>query len=347
MIKPLTTLRFIMAIVIFISHLTLIPTIKFDNFLNNGGYGVIFFFILSGFVIAINYKDKFQSITKQNWFDFVKKRVKKIYPLYIFTIILGFLCEIIANSNIWSLQYFIKQGVKLLLCIPMMQTLIPNMAIAQAFNEAAWFLSCLFIIYMITPIILKLLYPYNRNLKKLFIIMFAAIVVLCLLLYGVRGNLAFRYCSPYIRVFYYFIGMILGMIFINTKDNIKNRSNKLSTIVEVISIISFVLGWILLYNKQYSEITSILIFVSLIYIFALEKGKVSEILSKNIGVFLGKISFEFYLIHYPLIKYLGNRIVKNLNVNNVMISIIMFVISIILATMVNSIQNRKPRKNFL
>ena len=34
MIKPLTTLRFIMAIVIFISHLTLIPTIKFDNFLN-------------------------------------------------------------------------------------------------------------------------------------------------------------------------------------------------------------------------------------------------------------------------------------------------------------------------
>lgn len=73
MIKPLTTLRFIMAIVIFISHLTLIPTIKFDNFLNNGGYGVIFFFILSGFVIAINYKDKFQSITKQNWLDFVKK----------------------------------------------------------------------------------------------------------------------------------------------------------------------------------------------------------------------------------------------------------------------------------
>lgn len=340
MIKTLTSLRFYMAIIIFISHLAILPSINFNNYLNNGGYGVIFFFILSGFVMAINYKDKFEAVTKENWLTFVKKRIKRIYPLYIFMIMLGLAFEVATNSDMWSLQFFLKQGVKLMLCIPMIQTLIPKMSIAQAFNGAAWFLSCLFILYIVTPFILKMLYKVNKRNKEIFIIMILTIVILECLLIILKDNIDITYCTPYIRIFYYFIGILAGIIFANKKETILGRAKKQSfELLELLSIIVIVLGWIFTYKAKFANVLTIIIMTYSIFVFAFQKGTISKIMSYKINVFLGKISFEFYLIHYVVIKYLGATSISK-DSNYIIVSGIAFLLSIVLSVLIYALQTK-------
>lgn len=64
MLNSLTSLRFFFALAVFLSHLTFVQTdLKWYNWLKNkvffeGYVGVGFFFILSGFVLALNYQKK-------------------------------------------------------------------------------------------------------------------------------------------------------------------------------------------------------------------------------------------------------------------------------------------------
>jgi peptidoglycan/LPS O-acetylase OafA/YrhL len=53
-IKPLISLRFVFAVMIFLHHFHVGGGALFPN----GSIGVTFFFMLSGFVIALNYEEK-------------------------------------------------------------------------------------------------------------------------------------------------------------------------------------------------------------------------------------------------------------------------------------------------
>lgn len=255
-------------------------------------------------------------------------------------IMLGLAFEIATNSDMWSLQFFLKQGVKLMLCIPMIQTLIPKISIAQAFNGAAWFLSCLFILYIVTPFILKMLYKVNKRNKEIFIIMILTIVILECLLIILKDNIDITYCTPYIRIFYYFIGILAGIIFANKKETILGRAKRQSfELLELLSILVIVLGWIFTYKAKFANVLTIIIMTYSIFVFAFQKGTISKIMSDKINVFLGKISFEFYLIHYVVIKYLGVTSIGK-DSNYIMISGIAFLLSIVLSVLIYALQTK-------
>ena len=60
MILPLETFRGIFALVIVLHHLKIDTFIQKSNFIVNGGL-VVDFFLLSGFVISLNYLDKIKT----------------------------------------------------------------------------------------------------------------------------------------------------------------------------------------------------------------------------------------------------------------------------------------------
>jgi peptidoglycan/LPS O-acetylase OafA/YrhL len=70
-IKPLISLRFIFAMMIFMHHF---PVNDSGLFPQAGTFSVTFFFILSGFVLSLNYEDKILS-RRINKFSFFIKRL--------------------------------------------------------------------------------------------------------------------------------------------------------------------------------------------------------------------------------------------------------------------------------
>ena len=95
MIKPLTSLRFLFALMIFFHHLRFLQDYNSDIFnwlyvkiFWEGYIGVSFFFILSGFIIAYNYQEKILK-KKISFKKFIIARISRIYPLHILTLILS------------------------------------------------------------------------------------------------------------------------------------------------------------------------------------------------------------------------------------------------------------------
>ena len=90
MIKPLTSLRFIFACMVFAAHCYVIDP-HFSHFLYKEGFvGVSFFFVLSGFIIAYNYQWRFQENTVSTRAFWIA-RFGRVYPLHLATLLLSLL----------------------------------------------------------------------------------------------------------------------------------------------------------------------------------------------------------------------------------------------------------------
>lgn len=104
-IRALTGLRGIAAITVFFAHTreTLesrglplqVPELVRRLFLS-GGRQVDIFFVLSGFILALIYRDWFaESLSKQTYIEFLRRRFARIYPLHAFMLLLV-LCFVLA-----------------------------------------------------------------------------------------------------------------------------------------------------------------------------------------------------------------------------------------------------------
>lgn len=92
-IKCLNGFRFVLSLFVFFAHNSFYNfsdneklKLFFTKYSHLGGVAVTAFFILSGFCIYLGYGCKFSKLTKESYFDFLKKRIIKIYPLYFVTI---------------------------------------------------------------------------------------------------------------------------------------------------------------------------------------------------------------------------------------------------------------------
>ena len=308
------------------------------------------FFVLSGFVINLGYGNKFAVVEKKKYFIFMKKRLQKIYPLYFITMVIMF---VEAIRNVSTFEDTIRNCVLFLLSIFMLQTLVPIQSIAQVFNGAAWFMSCLFVLYLCTPYLLKWNEKIRNNIKSTLLCgvgvigIYEILILFVVPLVDEKYRIGLVYCSPYMRSFYCVFGILLGNIYIILKDKINNCSvdkRIIATCLEVISVISFIFTYIIVPNLEmkWSYLVFMLVSGMIIIIFAFEQGKVSDFLKKGFNTNLGNISFEFYLIHYPLIFLGWPIIVKyDLGVSRYFEwGIVFFVLSIIMAQIAHCISKK-------
>ena len=88
-IHNLTVLRGICCVWVLLYHIKTEIDLIDNPFLlyvfSKGYLGVDFFFILSGFIISLNYSDKILSISSVKYF--LKRRFLRIYPLHIFSLL--------------------------------------------------------------------------------------------------------------------------------------------------------------------------------------------------------------------------------------------------------------------
>ena len=119
-----------------------------------GGFGVVTFFMLSGFLLA--YKNKvIPKLTRKEGIKTAWHKSSKMYALYFVTFLIAFVAKIPDNSHDW-----LKAAISFPFNLTLTQAFVPSPSIINSFNGPAWFLSAFFGIWL-------LVYMFPRFINKL------------------------------------------------------------------------------------------------------------------------------------------------------------------------------------
>lgn len=313
---------------IFCCHLSYLiesPFQRLFSLIDNGRFGVNFFLVLSGFVLALGYSTKLDANNRIQDVSFVKKRISKIYIPYLICLMLAIPLHIfnVSQEEGLNVKLFIS---RLIINISLIQSIIPFDKYSKSINGVSWFISTIFIIYLLTPFIIRLNNKAAKHytLLKLVLLIFVVLFFNCCFYMVIRQieyiwfadcGLNIIYINPLIRLFPFLLGIMAYNIYCLSGDlKIKNGS-----LVEILGIVVFFLWWIIADQTGFptvvTECTDMLVslFVILIFVFS-DRGIISHLLSKKKMLDLGNISLDFYLFHYMVIEY-GMIAAKHFSLN--------------------------------
>ena len=157
-LAELTSTRFFAAMAVFIGHLHMFGVPDWVVVLG-GGFGVSFFFVLSGFILCYVYRDVFASgVTRADYRRFVVARIARVYPCYVLALLL-------------LTAVYLAVGVKLpanavtswLANLFALQTFAPSYETQQHWNAPAWSISTEFMFYALCPLILAAVTRHARD----------------------------------------------------------------------------------------------------------------------------------------------------------------------------------------
>lgn len=263
--------------------------------LSNGGKAVDGFFIISGFLLYLTFKNSTTII------DFIKKKILRLSPVIIFSVIVGFI------ASLFGLMKFSFHSALMTMTFT---NVLTDMSIGN-WDELAvtWYVSVLFWV--------SLLYFYlMKNFDKKYTNL--AIGILSVVSYYValkahQGSLG----NPHAT----FLGIInLGFLrgfggiglgyFIAQwyKDNYNAIANKICsvkeklgyTLLEIIFLVAVFLELFIL-NSQHKYNFAIVIDIAILFIlFLLKRGYISQFLDNNLVANLSKYTYSIYVIHLLL-----------------------------------------------
>jgi peptidoglycan/LPS O-acetylase OafA/YrhL len=146
-IDALTGFRFVPALMVVFSHVGSLPdggpvAKAFKSSLNSG---VTIFFVLSGFVLAHNYFDRFAAGCSLRLLrSYIAARIARIYPLYILMLVWVSFAPLSQGQTQGSL--WLEHALAL-------QTWRPTLSAAYAFNTPAWSVSVEVFLYSVFPLL--------------------------------------------------------------------------------------------------------------------------------------------------------------------------------------------------
>ena len=315
------SLRAFSVFIVFLYHL------NFDIF-SKGYLGVDIFFVISGFVISQRiYKD---FILKKKIFikDFFIRRIKRIFPLLFFFI----LVNLIIFSIFGPISHFISNLYTSIFSIIGISNLYFLFKKKNYFDTVfddplghTWSLGVEEQFYIIYHFILFFLFSNFKMNKEKKIIQFFFIISLIFIFlsfYFSNHNPELVFYFPIFRFWEFLAGCII--FFITIKHN-KNKNN-------LFSILFFFLILLCLFidipknNYSYLWINLLTVFFVCLLILFYTQNFINKIIFENkIIIFIGNISFSLYLWHLPVIYFL------ELYFGNYSKNILSFPISIILS----------------
>src|SRR5690606_20164608 len=193
MIKSLSSLRFVFAVLVFLLHIHKI----------NIAIGHAFFIVLSGFILTKVYEKKIIDNTF-SFSDFFKKRLARTYPLHILTLLLAIplsLAGIKSETDIW-LSKFILNFFSL-------QVFVPSNQFYFSFNGVAWNLVVLMIFYACFPFLIRFLSRFTFRNFTLLLVGIILFIAFSMNIIPEKWYHYLFYISPFYRVFDFIFGIYL------------------------------------------------------------------------------------------------------------------------------------------
>lgn len=276
----------------------------------HGEGAVTYFYVLSGYVLSVSYFKNIDTIENLNIQAYLVKRFFRIFPVFLFVLFASWLIQksyITSIINIstfpfrspWIMDFWMVKKSFYELCKEGILVLrIPSETTKRLLPQD-WTLSTEFVISSIIPILVLL---FNKG-------KFWILTMICFL------------ALSYPIIFSFFIGMLIA--FYIDKIILKAKSLKYSKIVLFsfgillyMCTYNFLKDTFLLKYNNHTIRTSILesVGAGIFLIVILTSDNVKKILSNRLLVFLGKISYGIYAVHFCILIWLVPFLTNYLNI---------------------------------
>lgn len=304
MIKPLTSLRFVFAFMVFLTHMSFLISSGgkdyeafYYRFFYEGYIGVGFFFMLSGFILSYTYKESLLS-EQTGKLVFYIKRIARIYPLHLITLLISipvFLMEVGMDTPVFTKQFFAN--------VFLLQSFGADRSYFFSGNALSWSISNELFFYTLFPFLI-LAFHYYKWFSRVLLGLACLLILwfLTKIMGGVEEH-TFFYINPFTRL----VDFTLGIFLFDVYKWLKGKN--ISAIATTLEVVAVILIALFLYfhdevsqAARYSSYYWLPVFV-LILAFSFQAGKLSSFLSKKWMVVLGEISFSFYMFHQLVIRY--------------------------------------------
>jgi peptidoglycan/LPS O-acetylase OafA/YrhL len=295
-IHTLTGLRGLAVLIVFISHCAnerILPAYA----VGFGQVGVMLFFVLSGFLMSYLYiHEDFQ---KENIKKYLLARIGRVFPLYFLILIFSIvITNFISSGSFYPFQFHdISESIKALL-----------------FIEAGFVFWTIPVEVQFYVVFLGFWALYKKGFSTYYLFAFVALTMIpAAVLYLLNEKLP-QIVSSY--SFAFFIGAATALLFekIKHSPSLKRWANILgfpSLVLIFINLpeLKFQYGLVLAdgFFRTWGDPTTWII-VYILFICALLKSTSLGILNSRFFVYLGNISYGFYLIHYPILTYFAYKV---------------------------------------
>ncbi|WP_109764265.1 acyltransferase family protein [Pleionea mediterranea] len=287
-IRKLNTLRGLAALIVFITHFSDI-TNWLDGVLGggSGAYGVMLFFMLSGFLMSYLYLDK--DFNQGNMIRYFLARVGRVLPLYLAVVFGSYVLALIGNDSLYN--------------IPDFNALLGHLLFLYG-DSVLWTIPAEIHFYLIFIVFWTL----AKNRMGYIYLSIVALMILLFLtnfpkFYGDINGVPYNIFSVLRTLPFFFVGVVLGMQY---------RS---LAVPEYLKKHWFILALCLipLMYPAFSPLTTpdktrmwlsyeVLLVMSTVFfciVFLVPNNNV--FLANKLGDFIGKISYSLYLLHMPII----------------------------------------------
>ncbi len=311
----------------------------FTQIINHGYLAVDFFFLLSGFVVAYAYDDRWGKLTQ--W-EFYKRRLVRLQPMVVMGSLVGaalFYFQAgspfpqIAETPVWKMLLVMLIGCTLI-PVPLSMD-IRGWQEMHPLNGPAW---SLFFEYIANILYAVFVRRFSKLLLSVFVSL-AGCMMIAYLVFGSRGDLiggwALNGDSLFIgftRVLYpFFAGVLLSRL--GKLIHIKNAFWWCSFLIALCLCIPRIGDEHQVWkNGIYDAVCVILVFPLIVSMGA--GGMLHSVKSARICKFLGDISYPLYITHYPLIYAYTTWVEDNkipLGAKGLLVGLLLVILSIVLA----------------
>ncbi|HTJ28953.1 MAG TPA: acyltransferase [Acidobacteriaceae bacterium] len=311
-IHALTSARFFAALYVVIYHTRWGFNFQslFGRIIELGYIAPYFFFLLSGYILAVVYLKKQARVPARRFFV---SRFARIYPLFYLTMLMDLPFALIARVAKYGFTVAAIRTASLLgLSTIMLQMCLPTLTII---NGASWSLSIEAAFYLSFPLIGPLLWKLTgrRALSASFLLYLGAIAIECLTikLFGdARTNVSGYHLLQFEAVFA--CGILLAR-WESASEVSKSPaviSDSLAWVVVILSMIAFgVCVWLyepLNFSRLNVAYLLVPVYMSVTWVLAKSKILPVRLLGHPWLVVLGEASYGLYLIHTP-VRHLFER----------------------------------------
>lgn len=267
---------------------------KLTSFVSEGAAYMTLFFMMSGYVLGLKYKELPMDGT--SLLKFYKKRLISIAPLYV---VCAMLYPPIFGVETW-LQNLLILPIELLGLQSAFPFLMP-----VSHNGGTWFVSCIIFCYLLFPLAMLLV----KSISKRYVWVVVSIMYLVLLLspwivYVFHGEQI--YSNPFFRFLEFSIGIVMAV----NVENIQNRNEWLNNKVSKLSSYVMVIGIVMLLIKmQIPHVSYMSYSAVLVPLFAwqlLSHTTTPRLTDNKMLKYCADISYAFFLMQLFVFKLTQN-----------------------------------------